>query len=124
MSIADAILTQIQQAGQPRTVKSTETVTGKEPVDIGSLGLLLYMLMQGMGKGGAGGPLGGPEAGGVFPGSELMGMGNLMPSFGAPAGPAMGAPSAGGGFGGMDPMQMIMMLLRGASGGAPGVGGF
>ncbi len=115
MAIADAILTQIQQAGQPRTIKSTETVTGKEPVDIGGLGLLLYMLLQGMGKG-AGAPLGGPEAGGMFPGSDLMGMGNIMPSFGAPA---VAAP-AGGGFGGMDPMQMIMSLMQGA----PGVGGF
>ncbi len=111
MSIADAILTQIQQAGQPRTIKSTETVTGKEPVDIGGLGLLLYMLLQGMGKG-AGAPLGGPEAGGVFPGSDLMGMGNIMPSF--------GAPTQAQGFGGMDPMQMIMSLMQGA----PGVGGF
>ncbi len=116
MSIADAILTQIQQAGQPRTIKSTETVTGKEPVDIGGLGLLLYMLLQGMGKGG-GAPLGGPEAGGVFPGSDLMGMGNIMPSFGAPA-PA--AP-AGGGFGGMDPMQMIMQLINLPR--SPGLGG-
>jgi len=119
MSIADAILTQIQQAGQPRTIKSTETVTGKEPIDIGSLGMLLFMLMQGMGKG-PGGPLGGPGAGGMFPGSELMGMGNLMPGFGAPA----AAPAAGGGFGGMDPMQLIMSILQGAPGGAPGVGGF
>jgi len=118
MAIADAILRQIEQAGQPRTIKSTETVTGKEPIDIGGLGMLLFMLMQGMGKG-AGAPLGGPEAGGVFPGAELMGMGNLMPSFGAPA----AAPSAGGGFGGMDPMQMIMQLIQGAPR-APGLGGF
>lgn len=122
MSIADAILTQIQQAGQPRTIKSTETVTGKEPVDIGSLGLLLYMLMEGMGKG-AGAPLGGPESGGMFPGAGLMGMGNLTPSFGAPAGPAIGPASAGQGFGGMDPMQMIMQLIQGAPR-APGLGGF
>ena len=116
MAIADAILTQIQQAGQPRTIKSTETVTGKEPVDIGSLGLLLYMLMQGMGPGG---PVGEPEAGGIFPGGGLQGMENLMPSFGAPA----AAPSAGGGFGGMDPMQLIMSILGGAPR-ATGLGGF
>lgn len=123
MAIADAILRQIQQAGQPRTVKSTETVTGKEPVDIGGLGLLLYMLLQGMGGKTPGAPLGGPEAGGVFPGSELMGMGNLMPSFGAPAGPPMGpAPSAGQNFGGMDPMQLIMSLINLPR--SPGVGGF
>ena len=120
MSIADAILTQIQQAGQPRTVKSTETVTGKEPIDIGGLGMLLYMLME-MQKGTQipGAPMGGPEAGGMFPGAGLMGMGNLMPSFGAPA----AAPSAGGGFGGMDPMQLIMSILGGAPR-APGLGGF
>lgn len=118
MSIADAILTQIRQAGQPRTVKSTETVTGKEPIDIGGLGLLLYMLMQGMGKGG-GAPLGGPEAGGIFPGSGLMGMGNLMPGLGAPA----ATPSAGQGFGAMDPMQLIMSILGGAPR-APNLGGF
>jgi len=117
MGIADAILTQIQQAGQPRTIKSTETVTGKEPIDIGSLGLLLYMLMEGMGKG-AGGPLGGPEAGGIFPGAGLQGMGNLMPSFGTPS----ATPSAGLGFGGMAPMQLIKSMLSGA--GTPGVGGF
>ena len=114
MSIADAILTQIQQAGQPRTIKSTETVTGKEPIDIGGLGMLLFMLMQGMGKGG-GAPLGGPEAGGIFPGAGLQGMGNLMPSFGAPA--------QAQGVGGMDPMQMIMQLIQGAPR-APGLGGF
>lgn len=118
MAIADAILNQIQQAGQPRTVRSTETVTGKEPVDIGGLGLLLYMLMQGMG-GGGGAPLGGPEAGGMFPGSDLMGMGNLMPSFGAPSPSPV---SAGQNFGGMDPMQLIMSLINLPRG--PSVGGF
>ena len=112
MSIADAILNQIQQAGQPRTIKSTETVTGKEPIDIGGLGMLLFMLMQGMGKGAPGAPLGGPEAGGIFPGAGLQGMENLMPSF--------GAPTQAQGFGGMDPMQMIMQLIQGA----PGLGGF
>ena len=115
MSIADAILTQIQQAGQPRTIKSTETVTGKEPVDIGSLGLLLYMLMQGMGGQPPGAPLGGPEAGSMFPGAGLQGMENLMPS--------LGAPTQAQGFGGMDPMQMIMQLIQGAPR-APGLGGF
>lgn len=119
MGIADAIITQIEQAGQPRTIKSTETVTGKESIDIGGLGLLLYMLMQGMGKG-PGGPLGGPEAGGIFPGAGLQDMGNLMPSFGAPG----VAPSAGGGLGSMDPMQLIKLILSGAGAGAPGVGGF
>jgi len=68
------------------------------------------------GEGGA--PLGGGEAGGMFPGSDLMGMGNLMPSFGAP-----GAAPAGQAFGGMDPMQMIMQLMQGAPR-APGLGGF
>jgi len=118
MAIADAILRQIQQAGQPRTVMQTETVTGKEPIDIGGLGMLLFMLMQGMGGKTPGAPLGGPEAGGVFPGAGLMGMGNLMPSFGAPA----ATPSAGQGFGGMDPMQMIMSLINLPR--SPGVGGF
>lgn len=116
MGIADAILTQIQQAGQPRTIKSTETVTGKEPIDIGSLGLLLYMLMEGMG----GKPPTQPLGGGVSPFGGLQGMGNLMPSFGMPA----GAPSAGQGFSGMDPMQLIMSILGGAPRAAPGLGGF
>jgi len=110
MAIADAILRQIQQAGQPRTVTQTETVTGKEPIDIGGLGLLLYMLME-MQKGGM------PTApsGEVIPPSGpmagLQGMGG-MPSFGAPA--------QAQGFGGMDPMQLIMAILKGT--GAPGVG--
>lgn len=114
MSIADAILTQIQQAGQPRTITSKETVTAKEPIDIGGLGLLLYMLMEGMKKG----PVQAPIVG-EMPGSfgQLQGMGDIMPSFGAPASPA------GQAFGGMDPMQMIMQLIQGAPR-APGLGGF
>lgn len=99
MSIADAILTQIRQAGQPRTIKSTETVTGKEPVDIGGMGLLLYMLLEmGKGKGAPGvgpGPVGG-----------LMGMGDLGK-------PGYSPPLTGQGFGGMDPMQLIMAILGG-----------
>lgn len=118
MAIADAILRQIQSAGQPRTVKSTETVTGKEPIDLGGLGLLLYMLMQGMGKG----PNEPPMVAEGNPFGGLQGMENLMPSFGAPAGPAMGAPSAGQNFGGMDPMQLIMSLINLPR--SQGVGGF
>jgi len=116
MSIADAILTQIQQAGQPRTIKSSETVTGKEPVDIGGLGLLLYIMME-MQKKTPTAPMGGEAS--PFGGLMGMGMGDLMPSFGAPG----ATPSAGQGFGGMDPMQLIMSILGGASG-APGSGGF
>ena len=106
MSIADAILRQIQQAGQPRTIKSTETVTGKEPIDIGGLGLLLYIMME-MQKKTPTGPMGGPVAGGIFPGSELMGL---------------GAPAQAQGFGGMDPMQMIMSIMGGTPT-MPGLGG-
>lgn len=114
MSIADAILRQIQQAGQPRTVTQTETVTGKEPVDIGSLGLLLYMLLQSQQKGLPTEPVGGQ----VSPFGGLQGMESLMPSFGAPA----GAPSMGQGFGAMDPMQLIMKLIGAPR--SPGLGGF
>jgi hypothetical protein len=112
MSIADAILTQIRQAGQPRTVTSTETVTGKEPVDIGGLGLLLYMLMEMQPKG----PNEPPMVGEGSPFGQLRGMDNLMPSFGA------AAPSAGLGFGGMDPMQLITAILGATR--SPGLGGF
>jgi len=119
MGIADAIITQIQQAGQPRTIKSTETVTGKEPIDIGGLGLLLYMLLQGMGKKG-------PQIGETaLPGAREF-LGGTMPTMGlAPSTfPASQAQS----FGGMDPMQLIKLILSGAGAGAgagaPGVGGF
>lgn len=117
MSIADAILTQIRQAGQPRTITQKETVTGKEPIDIGGLGLLLYMMME-MQKGMK---LPTEPAGGVIPPSGpmagLQGMGG-MPSFGAPA--------QAQGFGAMDPMQLIMAILGGggAAGGGLGLGGF
>lgn len=116
MSIADAILTQIQQAGQPRTVKSTETLTAKEPIDIGGLGLLLYMLLE-MNKKqqqvpGVTGPL--PSlatpAGSVSPLTGLQGMG-------------AGGVAGGLGFGAMDPMQLILKLF-GASSRAPGMGGY
>ena len=49
-SIADAIFSQMRQAGQPRTTTTTGTAdttqTSNEPIDMGQLGLLLYFLLN------------------------------------------------------------------------------
>ncbi len=45
--IAESLLKQVGQAGQPRIAKSTTTTTGKEAPNIGMLGLLLAMLLEG-----------------------------------------------------------------------------
>lgn len=45
--IAESLVGQIQQAGQPRIAKSTTTVTGKEAPNIGMLGLLLALMLEG-----------------------------------------------------------------------------
>jgi hypothetical protein len=54
-SIADLIFNQMQTAGQPRTTTQRTTGTMKatenSPLDLGSLGMLLYFMLSGMGKG-------------------------------------------------------------------------
>ena len=45
--IAESLIGQVQQAGQPRIAKSTTTMTGKEAPNIGMMGLLLAMLLEG-----------------------------------------------------------------------------
>lgn len=46
-SLASLIFNQMMRAGQPRTVTRTvETMTPREPIDIGSLGLLIYFLLE------------------------------------------------------------------------------
>ena len=45
--IAQSLVSQIQQAGQPRIAKSTTTITGEEAPNIGMMGLLLAMLLEG-----------------------------------------------------------------------------
>jgi len=108
MSIADAILTQIRQAGQPRTIRATETITGKEPIDIGGLGLLLYMLMQMQQPGAKLGttPLPGAR---TFGGADVLGQ--APASFGPSASPVAQ------GFGGMDPSQLMAAILSAGGGG-------
>lgn len=53
-SIADLIYSQMQTAGKPRTTTQTSTGTStlqqKSPLDLGSLGLLLYMMLSGQNK--------------------------------------------------------------------------
>lgn len=44
--IADLIYEQMARAGQPRTVTQTGTVEQKSPLDLGSLGMLLYMMLS------------------------------------------------------------------------------
>jgi len=124
MSIADAILNQIQQAGQPRVTKQRETVTAKEPVNIGGMGLLLYMLLEMMGEGPPTEPLGGGVP--ISGAGELRGMENIAPSgvtspgpvVSPSPGPASAAPP-GRSYGGMDPMQLLMSILRAS--GSPGL---
>lgn len=115
MGIADAILTQIQQAGQPRTVTQKETVTAKEPIDIGGLGLLLYMLMEMQ----AGQPQTQLGVTGL-PAAGAMGAG--IPGLAPGAFTSSPFQAAGQGYGAMDPMQLIMSIFGGAAG-APGMGG-
>ena len=45
INIAQSILSQMAMAGKPRTI--TETTTAKEPLDLASLGMLLYFILQG-----------------------------------------------------------------------------
>lgn len=50
-SIADLIFNQMQTAGKPRTTTQqttgTQTLKQQSPLDIGSLGLLLYLILSG-----------------------------------------------------------------------------
>jgi len=99
-SIADLIYSQMQTAGKPRTVTTTATQPN-EPLDLGSLGLLLYMLLQNQKKTGA--TTGGPDFASLIP-SAMGGIG--------PGSPAIG-PSSVSGAGGMDPMSLMMAILGG-----------
>lgn len=115
MALADAILRQIQTAGQPKKYVTETVQTSKEPLDVGGLGLTLALLMMGMQNK--------PEIQtdlGVTPTPPATGfLGGTMPTMGqAPS--AFPAPQAQN-FGMMDPAQLLQMIM-GASGG--GGGGF
>ena len=45
--IAESLISQIQQAGQPRIAKSTTTTTGEEAPNLAMLGFMLAMLLEG-----------------------------------------------------------------------------
>jgi hypothetical protein len=53
-SIADLIFSQMQTAGKPRTTTQqttgTQTLKQQSPLDVGSLGLLLYLMLSGQKK--------------------------------------------------------------------------
>ena len=97
-SIADLIYSQMQTAGKPRTVTTTATQPN-EPLDLGSLGLLLYMLLQGQKKSAATAAAG-PNVASLIP--------SAMGGVGAGAS-GMGSATAGG----MDPMSLMMAILGG-----------
>lgn len=100
--IAEQILEQIERAGQPRTITQKTTTTGREPFDIGGLGLLIYMLMS-QGEG-AGTEVGGEPIPGIYP--------TEMPaSFQPPGGFAGGAGQTQ--IGGMNPLAFLQMMIGG-----------
>jgi len=96
--IAEAILNQIRQAGQPRVVKETITTKGDEPLNLPGLGLLLYMMMTGQKTPTQ--PL--VELPGMYQSPQLMGMESLAP-FGTQ---------------GMNPSEILSFL----TGGMPSMG--
>jgi hypothetical protein len=99
--IADLIFNQMQTAGKPRTATSVTTAKqSDEPMDLGSLGLLLYFLLN---KSSAKlGTTGVPMAGG-------RGLEGLI-------GQAPGAMTGQGGAGQMDPISLILSMFGGARG--------
>ena len=102
-SIADLIMNQMAQAGKPRTTTSTITAPN-EPLDLGSLGLLLFMLLQ-QNKAGAAGQQGPSD----FALSQLTPQLPTLPQPGLATG---GTPSSFA-TGQMNPMQLMMAILGG-----------
>ena len=64
--IAGSILNQMAMAGQPREMTTTTEAWSEEPLDLGSLGIILAMLL-----GGEDGLFGGKKPEGEFPGAEF-----------------------------------------------------
>jgi len=100
-SIADLIYSQMAQAGKPRTTtqQSTGTTTGTQtlkqnsPLDLGSLGLLLYLMLSGKNKTSIGTT---PAPAGINTSSLI----NQVP----------------GTMSQLNPLQLILSLLGGAGG--------
>lgn len=62
--IAGSILSQMEMAGQPREFTTTTEAWSEEPLDLGSLGIILALLL-----GGEDGLFGGKKPEGEFPGA-------------------------------------------------------
>ena len=64
--IAGSILSQMEMAGQPREFTTTTEAWSEEPLDLGSLGMILALLLSG-----EDGLFGGKKPEGEFPGAEF-----------------------------------------------------
>jgi hypothetical protein len=96
--IADLIFNQMQTAGKPRTATSTTVAKqSDEPMDLGSLGLLLYFLLN-------------KNKATTTPIGPLTGS-----AFGA-VGPSAIKTGAAGSAGQMDPISLILSMFGGARG--------
>lgn len=102
--IAGSILNQMAMAGQPREMTTTTEAWSEEPLDLGSLGIILAMLL-----GGEDGLFGGKKPEGEFPGAEF-----------APPGPGLQftetvptalTPTQGAG---LSPWDLLELLTQGA----------
>jgi hypothetical protein len=103
-SIADLIFSQMQTAGKPRTTTQqttgTQTLKQQSPLDVGSLGLLLYLMLSG---------------------GKKNALGSTLPEGLQPQGP-MGGYTPVTSAGQQNPLALIMSLL-GGMGGMAGLGG-
>jgi len=116
-SIADLIYSQMAQAGKPRTTTQqttgtttgTSTLSAKSPLDLGSLGLLLYMMLSGGNK--TPGGLGAASSPAALQQSIQGPRGNYTPLNSAFSG-------------NQNPLALILSLLGGMGGlgGASGLG--
>ena len=109
-SIADLIYNQMMTAGKPRTTTQTSTGTStlkqQSPLDIGSLGLLLYLILSGQNKTSPGlGSASSPAALQSFIQGPMSSIGTLPASSYSPAS-----------WGQANPLQLILSLLGGTGG--------
>ena len=109
--IAGSILNQMAMAGQPREFTTTTEAWQEEPLDLGSLGMILAMLLGGedglFGKKGPEGEF--PGAGFTPPGPGLLGMDSSP--IAAQTVPTALTPTQGAG---LSPWDLLELLTQGS----------
>jgi len=125
--ITDTIMEQMSMAGKPRVSTMTENIqTGQEqqsnqPMNIGNIALLIWLMTQGMGKGKTSTALGETPLPPPLGVSQPTGMPGITPSPQSPIGAGLGGAGMGAQSNPMDFMKMILKLV-GGGGGLGGIG--